>query len=86
MDFEKLKGELVSRKLELVSRVKTINWKSPVLIVFLALIAIELVATVASARWGVRWGGAAGWGRWGGWGGSWGGWGRPWYGGWGGWW
>jgi hypothetical protein len=75
--------------------VKTINWKHAVLIVLLVLAATELLATVAMARWGMRWGGFGGWGRWGGWGGygryglggwGWGGWGRPWYSGWGGWW
>jgi hypothetical protein len=86
-------------KCELVAKVKTINWKQPVLILFLGLAALfvvmELLAPLAEARWGVRWGGSAGWGRWGGWGtrgwggwgtSGWGGWGRPWYGGWGGWW
>jgi hypothetical protein len=90
LNLDNLKSELVSLKCELVARVKTINWRHPVLIVFIVLVALDLIVTVASARWGARWGGSASWGRWGGWGGSWGGswggWGRPWYGGWGGWW
>jgi hypothetical protein len=89
LNFDELKLGLDELKWELAAKVKTIlNWKRPVLLVFLALVAFELVMTVASARWGARWGGWGGWGRWGGWGGSWGGgwggWGRPWYGGWGG--
>ncbi len=80
MDLDKLKWELVAK-------VKSINWKNPVLIVLLVFAAIELLAPLAEARWGVRWGGWGGWGRWGGWGsGSWGGWNRPWYSGWRGWW
>ena len=84
MNFDELKWEIVAK-------VKTINWKQPALILFLVFAAIiaamELLAPIAEARWGVRWGGAGGWNRWGGWGGSsWGGWGRPWHSGWGGWW
>ena len=89
MNFEK-------RNWGIVARVKTINWKHSVLIVLLVLAATDLIVTLASARWGGRWGGWGGWGRWGGWGGGmgrwgygglgWGGWGRPWYSGWGGWW
>jgi hypothetical protein len=79
LNFDELKWELVSK-------VKTINWKQPVLILFLVFVAMELLAPIALARWGARWGGAGGWGRWGGWGGGWGGWGRPWNSGWGGWW
>lgn len=52
MNFDKLKSELVALKSELVARVKAINWKHPVIIVFLVLVAMELIIPVVFARWG----------------------------------
>ncbi len=92
LNYDELKLGLDRRKWDLVAKVKTFNFKQPVLILIALTVffaALELLGPLVEARWGVRWGGWGGWGRWGGWSGSsgwWGGWGRPWYSGWRGWW